>query len=339
MANVTKLDIVTIEPSLGINQPNKTAVWVSANGSNNRSEILTGPRTIIQRLSIATAATGEILSISAPFLNSTYQLTFDGPGVECENASPLEAQIINSQIQAQVSAQEATSITHEINYFAFIPVLTPGGNESNPSLPFPGYLVSAILGNRPEQPVNATNELWIAFSTYSNGSSCWNPANWGLQYMVCRLVGFSYTVDFKFENGVQTITGSNHTLGKVRYPQVNGSMTSNLTQFAYSAYMWAFSNQIIGSMGLYSEKLANGSAGSPFSQIQTQIQDTILLGSSDLDVFFDREHLWTGGSPKCNPIGQRQQDIGLARNESLSILIPELSFNTTMTYFSNELLA
>ncbi|KAF4626927.1 hypothetical protein G7Y89_g11227 [Cudoniella acicularis] len=265
IANVTKLDLSTVDLSLGINQPNKTAVWVSANGSNNGSEILTGPRTIIQRLTIATAATGEILSINPPFLNSTYQLSFDGPGVECGNASPQETQVINTQIEAQVSAQGATSITHEINYFAFVPGTVQSSRsmlQTNYGWPFPHMIMDQAVGIR---KVGVSNTCAVSTS----------ERLLGLQSDAIRILGI----------------------------------------------MWAFNNQIIGSIGLYSEKLANGSNGSPFSQIQTQIQDTILLGSSDLDVFFDREHIWTGGIPECNPIGQRQQDIGLARNEPLSILI------------------
>jgi hypothetical protein len=157
---------------------------------------------------------------------------------------------------------------------------------------------------------------------------------------VCSLWNASYTVNFTFENGVQTINAINYTLlGEVAYPMVNASVPSNLTQFAYSAYMWVFTNQIIGYLGLYSEKLANGSAGANYAQFQTQIQDTSLLGSSDLDVFFDRHHLWINGAPECTPSDQRLQDINLARNESLDVLIPELSFNTTMSFFSSDLLS
>jgi hypothetical protein len=39
------------------------------------------------------------------------------------------------------------------------------------------------------------------------------------------------------------------------------------------------------------------------------------------------------------PTSQQAQDIGLARNEPLLILIPELSFNITMSFFTNELLS
>jgi hypothetical protein len=316
-------------------QPWQYAVWV--NNTNNYSQILTGPRTIIQRLAVAAAATGNILPINTLFTNSTYQLQFHGPKVECEyaDADSQQAQAMDILIQDQISAPGASSVIHEINYFAFVPV-----NSSTNSTSILGYPISAILGNRAEQPANATNQLWLAFSIYNNGSSCQNPSNIYRQHMVCSLYSAFYTVNFTFENGIQTINYSNYSqLGEVTYPIVNASAPSNLTQFAYSAYFWAFTNQIIGSMGLATEKLANGSAGDNFSQIQTDLQNTILLGSSDIDVFFDREHLWTGGSPECSPTGQRAQDIGLARNEPLIILIPELSFNTTMSFFTNELLS
>ena len=315
-----------------MNQPWQYAVWV--NNTGNYSQILTGVRTIVQRLAVATAATGNILPISTQFLNSTYQLQFSGPKVECEAAHPLQVQAIDYLIEDQISAAGVSSITHEINYFAFVPV-----NSSTNSTSILGYPISAILGDRVEQPANATNQLWLAFSTYSNGSSCQNPSNISRQHMVCCLYNAFYTVNLTFESGIQTINGSNHTLGEVAYPIANASAQSNFTQFAYSAYFWAFANQIIGSMGLYNEKLANGSAGSNFSQIQTGLQNTILLGSSDIDVFFDKEHLWTGGDPECIPTGQRAQDIGLARNDPLSILIPELSFNTTISFLTNELLS
>jgi hypothetical protein len=259
--------MLTLGPSLNMGQPWQYAVWV--NNTNNYSQILTGPRTIIQRLAVATAATGNIVPVSPLFPNSAYELQFYGPKVECEyaDADSLQAQAIDILIQDRISAPGASSVTHEINYFAFafVPV-----NSSTNSTSILGYPISAILGSRLEQPANATNQLWLAFSRYSNGSSC----------QVCSLYNASYTVNITFENGIQTINGSNYSrLGEVTYPIVNASAPSNLTQFAYSAYFWAFTNQIIGSMGLATEKLANGSAGDNFSQIQTGLQNTILLGS------------------------------------------------------------
>jgi hypothetical protein len=98
--------------------------------------------------------------------------------------------------------------------------------------------------------------------------------------MVCSLYNAPYTVNIAFENGIQTINGSNYSrLGEVTYPIVNASTPSNLTQSAHSAYFWAFSNQIIRFMGLVTEKLANGSDGDNFSQIQTGLKTPFYWGA------------------------------------------------------------
>jgi hypothetical protein len=180
----------------------------------------------------------------------------------------------------------------------------------------------------------------MAYSQYGNGSSCQNPSNITLKHTVCSLWNASYSVNFTFENGIQNVTAVDyHLLGEVDYPTTNLSVPSNLTQLAYSAYMWAFTDQFVGFMEIYSAKLSNGSAGTNYSQIQTQIQDTVLLGSSDLDVYFDQRHIEPNGTTDCSLTDQRLQDIGLARNDTLDALIPELSFNITMSYFTSDLLS
>jgi hypothetical protein len=250
------------------------------------------------------------------------------------------ADTIDNLIEAQMTASEATEMDQEIDYFAFVPVKNSSGDASNDTSPFPGYNVSPILGDRLEEPTNATNQLWMAYSIYGDGSSCQNPSNISRKHTVCRLWNVSYAVNFTFENGIQNITAIDHQLlNEVDYPTVNATAPSDLTQHAYSAYMWAFTNQIIGFMKIYTEKLASGSAGTVYGQIQSPIEDSALLGSSDLDVFFDRRHLRLEGVPDCAVSDQRAQDIGLARNEPLEILIPELSFNMTMSYFSSILLS
>jgi len=320
----------TVDSSGDINQPSLFAVYVPLNGQNssdNTSEVFTGPRTIISRFSNGAASIGDILPIIPSYLNSTYILQFYGPKVECTDAGPFETGIIENLIKSQMVMSEATERNQEIDYFAFVPA-------KNSSVIYP------ILGNRPEEPVDAMNQLWMAYSKYGNGSNCQNPSNITWEYTVCSLWNVSYAVNFTFENGIQNITAvDQQLLEEVDYPTVNASSPSNLTQLAYSAYMWAFTDQIIGFMEIYEEILSNGSAGTNNSQIQTQIQNTALLGSSDLDVFFDQRRVRLDGAPNCTLSDQRAQDIGLARNYSLHTLIPELSFNITMSYFSSSLLS
>jgi hypothetical protein len=334
-ANVPFLDMSTVDMSRNISQPGRFAVYVPFNTQNssdnssvnNASEILTGPRTIISRFSNAAASTGNILPIIPSYLNSTYMLRFYGPKVECKDAGPNEIATIDRLIDSQIAVSEATETNQEIDYFAFVPAQDSSG----------AYY--SILGNRPEEPVDAMNQLWMAYSIYGIGSNCQNPSNITRKYTVCSLWNVSYAVNFAFENGIQNITADYQLLGEVEYPTVNASVSSNLTQFAYSAYMWAFTDQIIGFMEIYTGKLTNGSAGTNNSQIQTPVENTALLGSSDLDVYFNQRQLRLEGASNCTPSDQRAQDIGLARNDSLDHLIPELSFNITISYFSSNLLS
>jgi hypothetical protein len=102
--------------------------------------------------------------------------------------------------------------------------------------------------------------------------------------------------------------------------------------------MWAFTNQLVGTMGFYNDTSSNKTTPAEYSEIQSRIETSSLLGSSDLDCFFVTNHVILGGSNAVNS-QQRQQDINFARNETLDVLIPELAFNTTVSLMSDELLA
>jgi hypothetical protein len=123
----------------------------------------------------------------------------------------------------------------------------------------------------------------------------------------------------------------------VDYPPDNEPESVDLMiQYAYSAVMWALTDLLVGSMGLFTEYSANDSI-TQFSEITTQIEHTSLLGSSNLDVFFDASHFLYSKSTEIS--GQRQMDINLGGNRTLDVLIPELAFNTTMSFLSNVLMS
>jgi hypothetical protein len=162
------------------------------------------------------------------------------------------------------------------------------------------------------------------------------------RHLVCQLYNASYDLSLSFMENSQTITvNSLEILNTVGYPPVDPTTPSDLVQHAYSAYMWAFTDQLIGWIGIYNDtSLSNSSCGiTEFSEIQTQIEHTSLLGSSDLDYFFDKNHdLFSNSSTGTNS-DQRQQDIALAQNQTLDTLIPELAFNTTLSFMTNDLLS
>ena len=162
------------------------------------------------------------------------------------------------------------------------------------------------------------------------------------RHLVYHLYNASYDPSLGFvENSQTVITSSLEIFNTVDYPPVDPTTPSDLVQHAYSAYIWAFTDQLIGWIGICSDtSLSNSSGGTTeFSKIQTQIEHTSLLGSSDLDYFFDKNHnLFSNSSNETNS-DKRQRDIALAQNQTLDILIPELAFNTTLSFMANDLLS
>lgn len=321
----------------GENQPGRFTYSVPVNGpgsNDTASQIFLGPRTIISRLSVATATLGEILPIIPPFANASYQIKFYGPMVNCTDANSSVATTIDKMVQGEMSTLQNGAREVQNFYYAFVPELN-------------GPDVEPILSNRFQQPANASNQLWMTFQRYvynSTGAKVPTP-----RHLVCQLYNASYDLSLSFVETNQSITtNSLQILNAVDYPQIDPETPSDLVQHAYSAYMWAFTDQLVGSMGIYNDtSLANNSISSSsgitqFGEIKTQIEHTSLLGSQDLDYYFDSHHailentsIWTAYTNS----DQRQEDIRLAQNQTLDVLIPELAFNTTVSFMTSVLLS
>jgi hypothetical protein len=229
-------------------------------------------------------------------------------------------------VQQQKSNRQSNVTEKDDFYFAFVPEL--GGNATK-----------AILSNRFQQPASASNELWMRFQRYiidSTGAKVNQP-----RYLVCQLYNASYNLSLSFVETEQTITNNLLTLlNTVDYPKDDPSTPSDLVQHAYAAYMWAFTDQLIGSIGIYNGTALNSSSTiTEFSEIKTQIEHTSLIGSSDLDYFFDKNHDIYGSKKAHVNTDQRNEDIALAGNKTLDVLIYELSFNTTVSFMTSSLLS
>ncbi len=111
-----------------------------------------------------------------------------------------------------------------------------------------------------------------------------------------------------------------------------------MAQHAYSAFMWVLGDQVVGSFGWFEATDPNNSSNTKqFAMINSPIQHNVLLGSSDLDVFFNYNEEPRACRTPSKDL-QRQQDIDLARNRTLGKLIEELSFNVTVSLMHNDLL-
>jgi hypothetical protein len=327
----SKVDYAPV-PSLDMyssGQPHRFAVWATTDTTSAEEIQFLGPRTILTRLLTATATLGEILPISHSIANITYALNFFGPSVRCTVANSSIATIIDSIRDADVRNTTVGSIMEHSNYYySFVPDLTNAGNSS---LPYNG--VAAVSQNRIETPQNASNQLWVAFSRYTGSLNSDGLRATEDHYLVCSLWNSSYSLSLNLTEGSQVITDTGtEDLNEVQYPNgITPSSNGTLEQYAYSAVFWAMTDLLVGSMGLF---LQNTTPPTNFTLITTAIEDTSLLGSQDLSPFFDSNHPTT-----LTDSDQRLQDISLAQNRTLDVLIEELAFNTTATFMSSNLLS
>lgn len=304
----------------------------SVNATPSSPLFFLGPRTIISRLSTATATQGKILDISSPSMNSSYSLQFNGPAIQCQDADATTVGIIDALRDQAVANYTGDIIEYMNNYFAFVPDLSGFRNDTSATKG-----VQMVSQTRLQTPSNASNELWMVYSRYTWDST--GARSTVDHYTSCKLYNASYDVGFSFNDGLQNVSTKDVTmLNEIDYPSNTAPNTTAIQQqHAYSAVFWALSDLIVGSMGVFTEYPKNRSISTNFTEITTQIEHTSLLGSSDLDVFFDNSHFLYSTSPVIGD--QRLEDIALAQNRTLNVLIEELAINTTISFMSSQKLS
>jgi hypothetical protein len=132
-------------------------------------------------------------------------------------------------------------------------------------------------------------------------------------------------------------------LEPVPFPSDTPGMISNMAQHAYSAFMWSITDQLVGKFAWYEEvnpsSSASSSRPSQYGALESAIQRTSLLGSLDLDAYFDLDEERGLYRNQNLTLGdQRLMDKRMARNRTLDVLIEELSFNVSVGLMRDTLL-
>ena len=318
-------------PRFGYSSPFLTN---TVKGVNDTSKFLVGPRTILSRLSTATATTGRILPISPPFVNSSYSLQLYGPSVQCEEANDMAVGIIDSLLKLKMSTPDGIYSEDTSAYFAFV----PNDNILNGSIALDRDTLEEISSVRMQRPAVASNQLWATYTRYVYSSTGMRSTE--AHYIACKLYNASYSVGFQFESGNQVIENKGvSNLNEIPYPRDNAYTPTDFAAHSYSSFMWVLTDLLVGSMGWWKENSTNRR----FSEITTAIAHNSLLGSVDLDPFFDfNDNLYLqNNATKQNSTrsDQRSEDKDLARSRTLDVLIEELSFNITLSLMSSNLLS
>lgn len=303
---------------------------------DDQSRIFTGPRTQLSLVSTATSSLGEILPADLPYNNSAYSISFFGPIVKCEEAEPAIRAQISDHLQEGMSGVWGSAIETDSAYFAFVPTY----NASND--------LTAVWRPRQQTPSRPLNELWLTFMRSKINELGERVKE--RHFQVCLPHNASYDLQISQYHGDQNVI-ANYTVGDaIPYPVDDLNVPSNLTQHAYSAFMWVLCDQLVGKMAWYAEPNATASnktspvrGASQFGVIDSPISRTSLLGSRDLDAFFEFDEekgLYEDQnvSRVFDLSDQRLRDKALARNQTLAVLIEQLSFNTTISLMHNALL-
>src|SRR6201996_1985310 len=196
------------------------------------------------RVALASATSGTILPMSPPALNSSYAYIFYGPALRCEKANDTEFQFFNNLAKNYSSSNGALTLA----YFSWVPSNIENSNNDIPSFnqtdfTFPIDISSSTNGSQ----VN----IFLA-CTYNQGPStefsCKSPV-----LLNCALRNVSYTVNFAFESGQQTMSIDSVGAGDPvnqwdnYFAETTVRSITNKT-LSYLSVMFAFNNIITGSI-------------------------------------------------------------------------------------------
>ncbi|RHZ70637.1 hypothetical protein CDV55_105263 [Aspergillus turcosus] len=242
-----------------------------------------GPANSVMKVVEATASGGEILSISAPASNSSWRLSFPGPSLSCISVSdPLRTAIIErvenvtscDQVYGFISwAPDPTMNEYgEMVLEMVLPFIKSGNNSYRAQTTTLGatywqgpltLFMAAFPGmlRRSYDPLNCSQSLANGTELVQNATELVQNAT----VIQCSLQNSSYTVDFSYINGLQTVNIS-HTpfLNDVPYidtvygthlsgwgsPETDPNVynTTIIANLAYQAIMDAFAKLMVGSI-------------------------------------------------------------------------------------------
>jgi hypothetical protein len=214
-------------PTLDIPQANAYTTFAYAvNGTTATAQKYLGPRTIITRIAVAAATTGQTLSLPQPATNASYEQTFFGPYVQCENSTSEEQDQMNGMIARYNQSLGSSIELKSLDYFASVLALSNAD---------PNVMQISNLSDV-DCATHASNQLWIFFTRYAPSFDFSRPNS--RHYLTCDLYNASYTTRFTWKNGIQNPEGVERSLlGPVAYPTNASTEADSEDAMSYSAVM------------------------------------------------------------------------------------------------------
>ncbi|KAI1018643.1 hypothetical protein LB503_005539 [Fusarium chuoi] len=277
------------------------------------------PSSYVSRVLLSVASLGSILTIPAPFPNSSYSIDFYGPSISCNTPrNATFAKLLGDNVRNE------TCCGNSVGYVGFV----PSSNTINNTVE--GYALAGLLGAMNyslistvasiDQTANATSsaKLYVVVPD-KPASSSYIMANKSIE---CALYNSSYAVNFTFDNGRQNITYKSKRLNGVTSTDAGLNQDTGSSQFnaavAYIALMDSLGKLLLGSLGISHYGVMRAT--------QTQIMSSILMDAKEMQVLGGVNAATDRPTAPDSVIG----------NISMADALEQLFTNATISLFSNS---
>lgn len=297
-------------PNLAYDSVSKFAYWEA------QDHTLQGPSSRISRLLTAVTSYGSILPISNPqgYSNSSYILDFYGPAISCVDPG-------NSTFSEQISNLTAAADQggSALSFAAFVP--TESGTFTGSAIQglnetLQGKTSPSTLDNSEESDyarLYVVTPPWPVPDSSRSSSSAWAlVANTTIE---CRLYNTSYTTNFTFTNGEQTVEWNKTLLNGVNILSASSYAGAiNSTQgAAYLSMLMALGNLLVG-------QVINSHYGI-ITTTDTRILSTVLTEVRELQIL---------------QVATDTSDPLTIANMSMADALEEVFTNATLSLFSDS---
>jgi hypothetical protein len=208
-----------------------------------------GPSGDLYSVALGSVSRRDVLSIPAPNQNSSYELSFFGPSLSCNNLSAEDFSTFN------------TSLTEAYNTHSLPGMHTIlGGTESSYNEASLALKYNAWVGTNEDYGVNynLSNPYWNNDTNTTIDPNHPRSANIIYFYLssmpqqdvsvlvACHLHNATYNVGFSFENSQQSINVRSVTVKEaVPYNATVDSEDPNYGNIVYSSVLYAFNNIVV----------------------------------------------------------------------------------------------
>ena len=241
-----------------------------------------GPNSDVTRVAISAATLGSVLPMSPAHANSSYQLHFVGPALQCTSWNHTAVARFQQQsckyFRANFCPGEYDSNKQALRYMSWTNDYPDGPydydfyNETKP----PFAPVSNTSNPYPFDDTSDDLYVYVAQASYEGTGMLADPSPTSLGpdlLVTCAFRNASYTIDFSFNESQQTTKMTRHEfLDFYDFSDYGNIDDGAPPEYSYNAMWDAFSTLVIG----YMSYLAAADGGEPTNTQGTQISNTLL---------------------------------------------------------------